>query len=71
MMTPKNEMQTVLAFALVELVKQGVPLAIDLVQVMAKENATDADWDALRGRWAKSYDARMAEALQRALPLGA
>lgn len=55
-------MNQALALALVELVKQGVPLAIDLVQVMAKETATDADWDALRAKWSKSYDDRIKDA---------
>lgn len=37
-------------------------LAIDLVQLLAKENATDADWDALRERWRKSWAEKKAEA---------
>lgn len=55
-------MNQALALALVEMVKQGLPLAIDLVQVMAKPEATQADWDALRSKWSKSYDDRMKEA---------
>lgn len=61
-------MNQALALALVELVKQGIPLAIDLVQVMSKETATEADWDALRAKWSKSYDQRIKDAEARLAP---
>lgn len=61
-------MSQILSLALVELVKQGIPLAIDLFQVLSKADATDADWDALRLKWTKSYDQRISEAEARLRP---
>lgn len=55
-------MNQALALALSELIRQGVPAAIDIVQVLAKPEATEADWDALRAKWSKSYDQRIKDA---------
>ena len=56
----------IIALVIVEIAKQLPALAIDLVQVLSKPEATDADWDALRVRWLKPYEQKRAEALARA-----
>ena len=59
-------MSPIIALVIAEIAKQLPALAIDLVQVLSKPEATDADWDALRVRWSKPYEQKRAEALARA-----
>jgi hypothetical protein len=55
-------MNQALGIMLAELAKQTPVLVIDLIQLLSKEEATDADWDALRAKWSKSYAQKEAEA---------
>lgn len=59
-------MKATTAFIIAEIAKSTPLLAIDLVQVLSKADATDSDWDALRARWSKSWDTKTAEAAARA-----
>lgn len=50
-------MNPLLAFLITEIVKQVPVLAIELVQILSKPEATDADWDALKAKYAgKTYE---------------
>lgn len=55
-------MTPLIAVILAEIAKQTPRLVIDLVQVLSKPDATDADWDAIRARWSKSWAEKTAEA---------
>jgi len=55
-------MNSTVAIIVAEIAKNLPLLAIDLVQVLSKPEATDADWDALRARWSKSWEQKTAEA---------
>lgn len=55
-----------IALIIGELATRVPALAIDLVQILSKETATDADWDALRVRWQKTWAEKKAEAEARA-----
>jgi hypothetical protein len=59
-------MKQILALALAELVTRAPLLALDLWQLLAKESATNADWDALRVKWQKTWEQKKAEAETRA-----
>lgn len=55
-------MSDALAIMLAEIAKHSPVLIIDLVQLLAKDKATEADWDALRLKWSKPYEQKEAEA---------
>jgi len=59
-------MNPVLALIVGEIVSRSPALAIDIVQILSKPDATDADWAALRARWSKPWDQKLAEAEARA-----
>lgn len=55
-------MSPYIALVLAELAKQTPVLVIDIIQLLSKETATDADWDNLRAKWSVSYEAKKAAA---------
>lgn len=50
-------MNPLLAFLITEIVKQVPVLAIELVQILSKPEATEADWAALKAKYSgKTYE---------------
>lgn len=50
-------MSPILAFAIEMIVKYVPSLAIEIIQLLSKKEATDADWDALKLKWqGKTYE---------------
>lgn len=50
-------MNPLLAFLLPELAKQVPVLVLEVIQLLSKSTVTDADWDALKAKYAgKTYD---------------
>lgn len=59
-------MTPTVAIIIAELAKSVPALAIDLIRLFNKTDATDADWDALRARWSVDYETKRAKAIERA-----
>lgn len=59
-------MNPTVAFVIVELIKLGIPAGFEILQLLAKDNITQADWDALKAKWSKSPEDYLAEAEARA-----
>ena len=55
--------ETLIALIVAEVAKRVPALAIELVRILSKKDATDADWAALQGKYeGMTYDAYLAEA---------
>ena len=59
-------MTPTVALIVAELAKTVPALAIDLIRLFNKPEATEADWDALRARWHVHYETQRQAATDRA-----
>lgn len=56
-------MNQLIALIISELAKVVPVLAIEIIQILSKREVADADWDALKAKYAgKTYDQYIAEA---------
>lgn len=55
--------ETLIALIVAEVAKRVPALAIEMVRILSKKDATDADWAALQGKYeGMTYDQYLAEA---------